>query len=275
MSFIKEQRINNAVVLPVPIDPQTKEDMKPIRGMELLPELYCNVFMLAKKHSGKSTLVYKIVKDCSDPRTHVIAFVSTVHKDKTYLQLKRYCKSKNIEFTGHTSIIDDDGKNILQELVTNLQNQIPEEENEDDQSKTKSIILCDSDDEDEKPKRRYKYRVPQYIIILDDLSTELTNPAIVSLIKKNRHFFSKIIISNQYFNDLGKSGRKNIDFFLIFGSQPKDKLQEIWKEIDLSTPFDKFYELYKYSTEDRFNFLYVDVVQEKFRKNFNIELKIS
>lgn len=275
MSFIKEQRINNSIVQPVPVDPQTKEDQKPIRGLELFSELYCNVFMLAKKKSGKSTLIYKIVKETVDPRTHVIAFVSTVHKDNTYLQIKKYCKSKNIEFSGYTSIIDDDGKNILQELVNNLQNQIPEED-EEEKPKVKNLILCDSDEEDEKPrKRKYKYRVPEYLIILDDLSTELSNPSIIALLKKNRHFKSKILISNQYWNDLGKSGRKNMDFILLFGSQPKDKLQEIWKEIDLSTPFDKFYELYKYATQDRFDFLYVDIVNERFRKNFNISLEIN
>ena len=272
-SFIKEQRINNCIVQPVPLDPETKEMKKPIRGMELLPELYCNVFALAKKKSGKSTLLYKIVKDCTDPRTKVFAFVSTVNKDKTYMQMKKFCKSKGIEFQGFTSLKDDDGNNILQDLVTQLQNEQPEGE-EEDQPKSKSIIMCDSDEEDEKPKKKYKYRVPEYLFILDDLSTELNDKAVTSLLKKNRHFRSKIIISNQYWNDLSKSGRKNLDTLIIFGSQPKEKLIEIHRELDLSTKFDQFYELYKYATEDRFNFLYIDVVNEEYRKNFSIKLTL-
>ena len=142
--------------------------------------------------------------------------------------------------------------------------------------KKKSLIIIndDSDDEEEKPKR-YKYRVPEYLFILDDLSTELSNPAVTSLLKKNRHFLSKVIISNQYWNDLAKSARKNMDYMIIFGAQPKDKLQEIHKELDLSLTFDEFYKLYKYATKERFSFLYIDVVNETFRRSFDTSLIIE
>ena len=273
MSLIKEHRINNCIVNPVPVDAQTKEDLKPIRGCELFSELYCNAFLLAKKKSGKTTLLYKIVKECTDPRTKVFAFVSTVNKDKTYSMIKKYCKSKDIEFQGFTSLTED-GENILQTLVEQLQKEKPEDEEEEDKPKMKSIILCDSDEEDKPKKRKYKYRVPEYLFILDDLSTELNTPAVTALLKKNRHFKSKIIISNQYWNDLSKSGRKNLDYMIIFGAQPKEKMLEMHKELDLSTSFDKFYEIYKYATEERYNFLYIDVVNEEYRRNFNIKLTI-
>ena len=54
--MIRTQKINNEIVNPVKIDAVTSEDKKPIRGVDLLPEIYSNTFVLAKKKSGKSTL---------------------------------------------------------------------------------------------------------------------------------------------------------------------------------------------------------------------------
>ncbi len=273
--MIRIRKINNNTVQAVPIEVTNKEDLKPIKGADIFGEIYCNSFCLAKKKSGKSTLMYKIVKETCDRRTKVFAFVSTINKDKTWNTIRKYCENKNIEFHGFTSIIDDEtGQNILEELVVRLQKEVPEETVKPKKKKSLIIMNDDSDDEEEKPKR-YKYRVPEYLFILDDLSTELSNPAVTSLLKKNRHFQSKVIVSNQYWNDLAKSARKNIDYMIIFGAQPKDKLQEIHKELDLSLTFDEFYKLYKYATKERFSFLYIDVVNETFRRSFDTSLIIE
>jgi hypothetical protein len=40
MSLIKVRRVNNVVVEPVPLEKQTKKDLKPVRGAEMLPEIY-------------------------------------------------------------------------------------------------------------------------------------------------------------------------------------------------------------------------------------------
>jgi len=273
--MIKIKKINNNTVQAVPIEATNKEDLKPIKGADIFGEIFCNCFCLAKKKSGKSTLMYKIVKETCDPRTKVFAFVSTLNKDKTWNTIQKYCETKHIEFHGFTSIIDDDtGRNILEELVVKLQKEVPEEAEKPKKKKNFIILNEDSDDEEEKPKR-YKYRVPEYLFILDDLSTELSNPAVTSLLKKNRHFSSKVIISNQYWNDLAKSARKNMDYMIIFGAQPKDKLQEIHKELDLSLTFDEFYKIYKYATIKRFSFLYIDVVNEIYRRNFDVQIDLE
>jgi hypothetical protein len=271
------QRINNEIVKPIP-DKISEEDKKPVKGSNILPEIYCNVFALAKKKSGKSTLFYKMINDTCDSRTQVYAFVATLNKDKAWKNIKKLCDEKHIDFHGHTSIYDDNGSNILDDLVKSLEMEIQDDNDDEVKKKNKNnVIICDSDsdDDDELKKKKYKTRVPEYVIILDDLSTELNSPSISALLKKNRHFLSKILIGNQYWNDLLKSGRKNLDYMMIFGHQPKDKLQEIHKELDLSISFDQFHELYKYATKDRFCFLYIDVVNEQFRKNFNMKLTIT
>jgi hypothetical protein len=217
-----------------------------------------------------------MVKECSDPRTKVYAFVSTINKDKIWVTIKKWCLSKEIEFNGYTSIVDDEGTNILQQLINNLQRETPEVKEPKWHRSKKSIIMCDSDsdDEDEKPKRKYKYRTADYIIFLDDQSTELNNPAVTALFKKNRHFKSNVIIGNQYWNDLSTGARQNLDYMIIFGAQPKDKMVDIHRELDLSTPFEQFYEMYKFATKDRYNFLFIDIVNDRYRQNFNLEQTI-
>lgn len=54
--MVQIQKINNHKVKPVPIDDLDPDNDKPVKGADILPEIYSNVFILAKKKSGKSTL---------------------------------------------------------------------------------------------------------------------------------------------------------------------------------------------------------------------------
>lgn len=275
---INLKRINNEVVKPVKI--KTEDDDKPIKGYDLIPELYANIFLMAKKKSGKSTILFNLLRKCSDKRTKVIIFCSTLYKDATYKQIREYLDSKGMEWEGYTSI-NDDGNDKLEELVQYLQNERPKEEQEEEdekemKQKKKSIIYCDesSDDEgDSKAKR--KYRAPEYIIVLDDLSTELKSTSLVSLLKKNRHFKSKVIISSQYWNDLNPASRKQMDNILIFRSIPDNKLKEIYHDADLSIPYDTFVKIYKNATKEPYNFLYIDCNNGEFRRNFCLKYLIE
>jgi len=269
---MKITKLNNEKVVAVPLVGLGKVDTKPVKGFNILPEIYCNCFVLAKKKMGKSTLIYKMIKDTIDPRTKVYAFVSTLNKDKIWKTIRHYCESHNIEFNGYTSIIDN-GVNILGNLVNRLQQ--PDEEEEVKKVKKQIAIQCNDDDDDDekKPrKKKYKYRVPDYIFILDDLSTELKDPAVIALMKTHRHYDSKVYIGNQYWNDCAKSGRKMTDYMIIFGKQPVDKLIEVHKELDLDIAFDEFMEMYKFAIKEKFNFLYIDINNCEYRKNFNLKL---
>ena len=124
--------------------------------------------------------------------------------------------------------------------------------------------ILDSDDEDEEKPRKEKLRSPEHIIILDDLSTELKNKSITALLKKNRHFKAKIIISSQYLNDLLPESRKQLDYFILFRGHPKKKVEEIHRDCDASIPLDEFYDMYKFATEEPYSFLYVDCVDGAF-----------
>ena len=78
-------------------------------------------------------------------------------------------------------------------------------------------------------------------------------------------------MSSQYWNDIPLQGRKQIDYVLLYRglSQSLTKLEDIYKNLDLSIPFELFVELYRFCTAQRFNFMYIDVVNSMFRKNFS------
>jgi hypothetical protein len=95
------------------------------------------------------------------------------------------------------------------------------------------------------------------------------------LLKKNRHFRSKILISSQHLNDLLPEGRKQIDYFILFRGHPMKKIEEIHRDADISIPLDEFYRVYKFATEEPYSFLYVDSASGEFRRNFNTLIELS
>src|SRR5205823_3520629 len=95
------------------------------------------------------------------------------------------------------------------------------------------------------------------------------NPAVNILLKTNRHYKCKVILSSQYVNDLMPESLKQIDYFLLFGGHSIDKLEKIYKDADLPINFELFLKLYENATSAKYNFLYIDVRDVSFRKNFS------
>jgi hypothetical protein len=276
--MIRVSQINKQIIKTVP--QLTEIDNRHIKGCKLFNEIYSNIFCVAKKKSGKTSVIYNIVKECAGRDTAVVVFCSTLYKDANWKSIQKYCQTNNIKFIGHTSLIED-GINRLDELVDGLQNEAKAEREEEEKKpnekirKKCSIIMCqeDTDEEDEKPKKT-KYRAPDYIIILDDLSTELKNKSVDSLLKKNRHYRSKIIISSQYLNDLNPSSRKQMDYWLIFKGQPTNKIEAIHRDCDTSLTLENFEKVYKYCTLEKYSFMYVDTTDDIIRRNFNYAIKL-
>ena len=125
-----------------------------------------------------------------------------------------------------------------------------------------------------KKSKKAKFLAPEYMIIFDDLSSELKSKSLLSLLKFNRHFKAKLIISSQWLHDLLPESRKQIDLFLIFKGFPLEKLNAIHKDCDSSIPFDMFYAMYKKTTKLPHSFLYVDTREDYFRRNFDCKFII-
>lgn len=286
-------QINKQIVKAIPLP---EEDNRPIRGFDICEEVYANIFFCAKKKSGKTSALFKLVKECAGKDTVIIAFCSTLFKDKNWIAIRKYFEKKKRDFRGYTSIYED-GEDQLDKLINELSEEAREkeieEENKDEPHEKSSSERCDDifeqlkryNDhlgnflehhqgggevvEPEKKKKRDKYLSPEYIIILDDLSNELKSPSLLRLLKFNRHFKTKIIISSQWLHDLLPESRKQLDLFVIFRGFPIPKLKEIYKDADLSISFELFYKLYRKATKKRFNFLYIDTISGQFRRNYD------
>jgi hypothetical protein len=287
MTTIQARKINNLKVKPIPFE--GGNDPRPVRGAEMFSEPFANIFIAAKKKSGKTYVVYNILKKCMSSKTKLVVFCSTINKDPSWRYMIKYYKDKGVDVATYTSL-KEDGIDRLQELITDLENQIEPEDEEEEEIPPKEQLKMmggalvkailthnlppEITGEGKKKPRKSKYIDCEYIIVLDDLSTELKSKSLVGLLKKNRHAKAKIIVSSQYYLDLLPESRKQIDYFLLFKSQTDDKLQAIYKDADISIPYEKFHQLYVGATQEPYSFLYVDCREDKFRKNFDKELII-
>ena len=206
---------------------------------------------------------------CAGKNTKIIIFASTVFKDANWLSMLKHFKEKDISVTPMTSIYES-GVNQVEMIYTTLEEKAKKDYEKSQRGgciKLKSInVDSDSEEDDEDPEKKQKYLSPEYIFVFDDLSVELRESAIESLLKKNRHFLCKVIISSQAYIDMSPSERTQLDFLLLFPKIPEEKLKQIHKDSDLSISYEKFLELYFLATKSNFNFLYVDTRNDLFRE---------
>ena len=271
---MKIRQINDAVVTAVPS--RREEDIRPVKGATLFPKVVpSNIFLSAQTNSGKTSVIYKIVKECIDKNTTVIAFVSTLFDDDSWLTIQEYCESKKIPFVGHTAI-KENGEDHLQALVDSLHEESKQREIKEKEKKAKipkakrhSLFWEDSDEEedDEDKPSKSKYQTPRYLIIFDDISDELKAVSFQTLLKKSRHFKARVIISSQYLKDLSPMSRKQIYYYLVFKGESNDKLEIILKDSGIPLSLDKFITVYKHATQKPYSFLYVSRTGQ-LRRNF-------
>lgn len=279
---IKTKKINDFQVskirLPVVAD-------KKIRGGELLP-LYSNVFICAKKNSGKTTTIFNILKKCADRDTKLYFFVSTIEKDRSWMAILNYFFNRGNPIISNTSTVSDNGVDLIQDILDE-ENDFSDSSESSSSSSEVDFIKVDSriniDVEEEqkkkekkrKKKKRKKNKIAQKrIIVLDDIGNELKRPVIDQLVKVNRHLHSKVLISSQYLNDLSPQSRRQIDIWMLFNGCKKEKLKTIMRDCDTDMDYENFEQLYKYATAQKYNFFYIDCHKNKFRKNFNEEISI-
>lgn len=275
--MIRESTINNIVVKPL-VNTVNNIDISKVKGGKLIPTVYNCTFLCAKRASGKTSTLGEILLRTSDKKTQFYIFCPTTKVDSSWITLIEKLESRGNVVNVFDSIMD--GKvNLLNDIMADLS--IPEESKikTDDETKPLGIKLNFGDDL-KKEKKEYKPKkiAPKHIFVFDDISGELKNPALVSLLKKSRHFLSAVYISSQYIHDLQPQSIKQLDYFLCFRSFSRDKLEHIYKLLDLSIGLEKFIDIYDYCFRDpneRFSFLYIDVRNQTFRKNFNKNLTLE
>jgi len=265
--MIKETTLNNISIKPL-VNANLLEE-KLVKGGSMFLDPYNVTFLSARRKSGKTSVIAEILKKTSDKKTIFWFFVPTSRVDESWKTIIKTLQDRGSTVNVFDSIME--GKtNLLDEIVTDLS--VGEEVVEKSKPETHVVKLLFGIPESEKKKYEYKPKklAPEHIFVFDDISNELNK--VTSLLKKSRHLKASVYISSQYVMDLQPQALKQLSYFLCFRSMTRDKLEHIHKMLDLSIDIEKFFDIYDYATMDNFNFLYVDMKNQSFRKNFSKEL---
>ena len=232
--MISLKQINNQRVKPIPIPSDL--DKRPIKGYDICPEIYSNIFLTAKKKSGKTSALFKIMKECCDKKTIIIIFCSTIYKDENWIEIRKYFEKKGNDIRVYTSLYED-GEDQLQKLIDELSNEAQEEDQKNEEKEELPVNRCEDilerltnmhlaasgralpEPEPEKKKKVKKSK------------------SLLTLLKKNRHYKSKIIISSQWLHDLLPESRKQIDVYIIFAGFSMKKIEECYKDSHIQTKY--------------------------------------
>jgi Poxvirus A32 protein len=301
MSEVKLKKINDVKVKPFDFSNQKRK----IKGSALF-SLWCpNIFLLAKKFSGKTTTLINILQKVSGDLTKFIFIVSTIDKDESYKELIESLGERAETFK---SIIDEERTNIIKQFIESRINdnddQDQDDNNPDDVKQigagtvlnnfrkygqigagkieiTKEGIKPVSEEYNETGSetgsKAWKKPYPEYIIVMDDLGSEMRDRSVTQLLKTNRHYNTMVIMSSQSLTDLDKPARNQLDYMLIFPKIPEDKLKSIKEDLNLSISLDEFLGIYDIATKEKYNFLYIgrSQAEEEYRKNFNEKFIIN
>jgi KaiC/GvpD/RAD55 family RecA-like ATPase len=275
---MKEVVINNIKITPLITHSTNPDD---VLGGQMFLDPYSNVAIISKKKSGKTTLLYHILKKVCRKGTNVLIFSPTQNKDDTYKFIKEALDKKGCNISSYSNFVED-GENIINDLL----NELGKEEIEDElprkvEPTPEEMVnfkmfgkgINDIEKQVEKKPPKPKKISADYVLVFDDLGKDMNCKTIAQLSKTLRHYKIRCFYLQQYLSDLSADTRKQIDYALLFKSFNEEKLLSMYESLDLSIDFDEFVELYHYATKDPYNFLYVDVKQDKYRKNFNTEIR--
>lgn len=277
---ISQEKINKVKVKPLVNN--ITEDICEVKGKELFKNNLSNIYIMARKRSGKSSLIGTILRKMTDKRCNVIIFSSTNKIDPCWIAIKKDLEKRGITTLTYTHFIDDNKNNILEQFLKDLEGDSDNESEEVDNGNKicgdgtfLKFVPFEKEIKKEKPSYKPKKSVPDYIICYDDLSSDLRHSIISSCLKSNRHKKIMNIISSQYLNDLNRPALRNLDYMIMFKGQDDEKLELIHRSLDLGISLEDFEKLYHYAVEEPYSFLYIDIRNDEYRKNFNEKIMIK
>lgn len=225
------KKINDIVVRPIEIVQQTTR----LKGSKIFSSPFFTCFICAMRRSGKTNLIYNIIKQVASKRTTAIIIIgSTVNKDATWKAITEFLRENKYRFFTAESLTSN-GESLLSALLEELSG--PDNSN--------------------------------YLVILDDLSSELKDPVLTCFIKKSRHYNIRLVISSQYYNDLLPAARQQLEYFILYRNIENFKLEEIHRNANIAVDFPTFLRIYRDATETKYNFLFIDKLNDEMRKNFS------
>ena len=253
------------------------DDPSKVKFGNVLSNPYNTTFLCAKRKSGKTSVLAEILDKTSNKNTIFWVFCPTTNIDDSWKSIITKLQNKGCLVNVFDSIMEGK-RNQLNEIVDALSKGC---DNDEPEIKPIKKLICDSVQEDQKERKERKPKKisPEYIFCFDDISSELKNPAVNKLLKMSRHLKASVYLSFQYAHDIAPMAWVQAQYCILFKSFSEEKLQHVYKYLDLSLDFEKFKELYQYVMKDNggvnYNFLFIDVKNQLYRKNFNKQLSLE
>jgi hypothetical protein len=260
-----------------------------------LPRFFFNMLLVAQKHSGKTFLPAKLIKNYQ--KTKILDDEGNIHKVRVILfaptafsESNKIFETLNVEPNDiHVNYSDDQLLNVLDEI---------KQENEEIKEYKKKLELYEkfkrvknihelSDDEVlelhmfkfnkhhiEKPKHEHE-RV-NFLIFDDIIGTNngafrKSGSALQNLIIKNRHHFTNVILTTQYIKSINPIIRENIDIWVLYKSQNKKSLiDKIYELVSGVVSEEHFIELFEHATENHILHLLLIIIK-KHQKKINLK----
>jgi hypothetical protein len=270
-----------------------------------LPRFFFNMLLVAQKHSGKTFLLSKLIKNYQETKfldnegnehpIRIILFAPTAFSTSNTIYEKLNIDENDIHL---------DYSDMTLSLVLE---QIKEENDEIKEYKEKIKLLekfkkvkdIDELSEDEiLTLHMFKFdkmniQKPKYeqerinVIIFDDIigtnngAFRRSGSVLQNLIIKNRHHWANVILRTQYIKSINPIIRENIDIWALFPSQNKKAIiEKVYELVSGLVTEEHFIELFDYATAKPYSALVIDNHKEtpkanKFKINWNTIIRIN
>jgi len=270
-----------------------------------LPRFFFNMLLVAQKHSGKTFLLSKLIKNYQE--TKILDNEGNEHPIRIILFAPTAFSTSNTIYE-KLNIDEHDIHLDYSDMTLSLVLEQIKEENEEIKEykekmklieKFKKVKDIDELSEDEiLTLHMFKFdkiniQKPKYeqeridVIIFDDIigtnngAFRRSGSVLQNLIIKNRHHWANVILTTQYIKSINPIIRENIDIWALFPSQNKKAIiEKVYELVSGLVTEEHFIELFDYATAKPFSALVIDNHKEtpkanKFKINWNTIIRIN
>ena len=270
-----------------------------------LPRFFFNMLLVAQKHSGKTFLLAKLIKNYQ--KTKILDNDGNMHKIRVILFAPTAFSESNKIYETLNVDPDDIHVNYSDDQLLMVLDEIKQENDEIKEYKKKLELyekfkkvknVHELTDDEILELHMFKFNKQNLIkpkheherinfLIFDDIigtnngAFRKSGSALQNLIIKNRHHFTNVILTTQYIKSINPIIRENIDIWCLYKSQNKKSLiDKIYELVSGVVSEEHFIELFEYATEKPYSAFVIDNHKEtpkenKFKINWNTIIRIN
>lgn len=271
------------VVRPIPV-PTDAQAHIPILGQQLFDQLYGSLFWCASTNSGKTQQIAHFLRHTTDRRCTVFIVCGTLHTDPLWGSIVRMLEKRKIKVVTFDSLKTSDGGDVLSAIVQTMKSELgPGDEAEGSGTllpPRPKVLFAPPDgasvfgEPDHPPatkrkKPEPKTRVAKFHLVLDDLPRQaLRGTSMADLLKQNRHYQCRVLLSSQHLVHLAPDAFSNLNRILIGRWFSQSYIQRLWSRINLQVSAPDFFALYQTVVSQPFRFLNIDLRTGDYKVNF-------